>query len=606
MMNGRQRLLAMVLLVCRAGLASTQQNDYTKLPTHRNCIPQDPLNCGFTDILFACMNPSSPHPNCRKNGVASESGKAVSFVEPGMALIGNAGRGSTVTLECYASTPAIVSVCRPRMPFNIQKSGALNVDCSPTFFGGTRSLQLKYIADGNTVQLLSRGWLGWYEMKNLAVDLVDGKARVCVGSVGGIVNWTITHLQMDFESQLQEERQESLKRLRQEQERQNQEQKRTADSLERQRSEWNETIRSKSEEMVRERFLVLIAILCLATYLLYLRNPLFTAEQAQDHTNDEMMPLREEPSLSAAPPLVGPRFPGGHHFQGSNFKREYEQCKPPEHQHEVLRAVTEIVYSYCDRQTIADGTRDDFLRRLKAEWGKTNEAKDVLNGPVKISCLLVWTSEEKLDGRIEFCSIFCEVLREDYAASAEQAAVLARGINSNLCVPENARDSSVFRSALMRQPFPKGPAAGGSDGSSEIAVCWRGGGFSDQCRSFFTASKQYRAPMFLATSFNKEKARGFLTAAWANGFSGSKDALVLWKIKLDPQERCHHVNLIQNKDAHVEDECEFLFVPYSVFKVESVTWSPTPQDHTTPHRVTLAAAVDNTACPEDLPLAPWC
>jgi hypothetical protein len=304
--------------------------------------------------------------------------------------------------------------------------------------------------------------------------------------------------------------------------------------------------------------------------------------------------------------LISPPFPGGRHLQGSNFKREYEQCKPPEHQYEVLRAVTEIVYSYCDRQKIADGTRDDFLRRLNAEWGKTKKAKDVLNVPVKISCLLVWTSQEKLDGHIEFCSIFCEVLREDYAFSVEQAAVLARGVNGNLCVPENARGSSVFRSALMRQPFPKGPAGGGSNGSSEVAVCWRGGGFSDQYRSFFTANKQYRAPMFLATSFKKEKAQQFLTMAWAIGFSGPKDALVLWKIKLDPQERCHHVNLIQNKDTHVEGECEFLFVPYSVFTVESVTWSPTPQEHSTPHRVTLAAAVDNTAFPEDLPLAPWC
>jgi hypothetical protein len=66
------------------------------------------------------------------------------------------------------------------------------------------------------------------------------------------------------------------------------------------------------------------------------------------------------------------------------------------------------------------------------------------------------------------------------------------------------------------------------------------------------------------------------------------------------------VDLVQDKDTHVEGECEFLFVPYSAFTVESVTWSVTPQDHSTPHRVTLAAAVDNTACPEDAPLAPWC
>jgi hypothetical protein len=272
----------------------------------------------------------------------------------------------------------------------------------------------------------------------------------------------------------------------------------------------------------------------------------------------------------------------------------------------VLKAVTEIVFGYCDLHKIADGARDDFLRRLRAEWGKAKEAKEVLNIAVKLSCLLVWTSQTKLDDRIEFCSIFCEVLREDYAFSAKQAAVLARGVNGNLCVPESARCSSSFHSALMQQSFPKGPSGSGNDRSSEVAVCWRGGGFSEQYRSFFTTDKKYRAPMFLATSFKKEKAQDFIGIACFTGFSGPKDALVLWKIKLDPQARCHHVNLVQDKDTHVEGECEFLFVPYSVFTVESVTWSSTPQDHTTPHRVTLAAAVDNTAYPEDTPLAPWC
>jgi hypothetical protein len=105
----------------------------------------------------------------------------------------------------------------------------------------------------------------------------------------------------------------------------------------------------------------------------------------------------------------------------------------------VLKAVTKIVFGYCYLHKIADGARDDLLCRLFAEWGKAKEAKGVLNVAVKTSCLLVWTSAEKLDGRVEFCSIFCEVLREDYAFSAEKAAVLAQGVNCNMCVPESAR-----------------------------------------------------------------------------------------------------------------------------------------------------------------------
>jgi hypothetical protein len=88
---------------------------------------------------------------------------------------------------------------------------------------------------------------------------------------------------------------------------------------------------------------------------------------------------------------------------------------------------------------------------------------------------------------------------------------------------------------------------------------------------FFITGKKYRVPMFLATSFRKQKAQDFIDGS-------SADALVLWKVKLHPHDRCHHVNLVRDTETHVEGECEFLFVPYSAFTVESVTCSRNPQD----------------------------
>ena len=80
----------------------------------------------------------------------------------------------------------------------------------------------------------------------------------------------------------------------------------------------------------------------------------------------------------------------------------------------------------------------------------------------------------------------------------------------------------------MAQPFPKGPVGDGDELSTEVAVCWRGGGFSDQlAKDFFIPGKCYRAPMFLATSFRKEKAEGFVAMTAAHAFAGPKDALVL-------------------------------------------------------------------------------
>ena len=54
----------------------------------------------------------------------------------------------------------------------------------------------------------------------------------------------------------------------------------------------------------------------------------------------------------------------------------------------------------------------------------------------------------------------------------------------------------------------------------------------------------------------------------------------------------------------VLDEMEYLFAPFSAFKVTAVEWSDRPDDRT-PHRITLEAYTDNRDAPEDLPLAPW-
>ena len=38
-------------------------------------------------------------------------------------------------------------------------------------------------------------------------------------------------------------------------------------------------------------------------------------------------------------------------------------------------------------------------------------------------------------------------------------------------------------------------------------VCYRGGGFDDQYRSFFIKGRKYRQPGFVATSFSRDVAR---------------------------------------------------------------------------------------------------
>ena len=52
----------------------------------------------------------------------------------------------------------------------------------------------------------------------------------------------------------------------------------------------------------------------------------------------------------------------------------------------------------------------------------------------------------------------------------------------------------------------------------------------------------------------------------------------------------------------LEGENEYLFAPYSVFKLISIKWSEELSDA---HEFTIRAARDNQEEDEDLPLTPW-
>ena len=115
----------------------------------------------------------------------------------------------------------------------------------------------------------------------------------------------------------------------------------------------------------------------------------------------------------------------------------------------------------------------------------------------------------------------------------------------------------------------------------------------------------YRVPGFLATSFQKDKANVFvLRAVMHQHLPG-----VMWVVHLDPKGatdykyRCLHVNYVDN--SNVKGEEEFLFAPYSAFKVISVSWSPEPENPWKPHVIHVEAILDNWKISEEVETAPW-
>jgi len=238
--------------------------------------------------------------------------------------------------------------------------------------------------------------------------------------------------------------------------------------------------------------------------------------------------------------------------------------------------------------------------------------------PVRATAELLWTSDSKFRGvgddhNKEFCSLLNAAIRDDHALLAHSTASLTRGLNA-LCL--EGRKAAALR-------FPPGPLRANTaqyrrDGPA--GETYRGGGFDDAHRDFFEVGKVYRAPGFLATSFQESKAMEFANKAmleipWANEWGNQS---VLWVIHVDPAgeqdvtKRCKHVNFVTH--SLVGGEAEYLFTAYSIFTVRSVTWGAGGALH----RIELDAASDNRAeaegeagrwatpaGSEGLPLAPW-
>jgi hypothetical protein len=159
--------------------------------------------------------------------------------------------------------------------------------------------------------------------------------------------------------------------------------------------------------------------------------------------------------------------------------------------------------------------------------GIRREALRNMGDPINEMMQRMWTSALQLRGR-EFCFILNHAVRADKAELADAMAGLARGINK-LCV-----------SVPPRPPFPPDN------------LCFRGGGFDEQYRSFFVKGREFRQPAYFATSFSRAVADAFIARAVA----ASK---VRWLVRIDDVRKCAHVNLVRK--TNVPGEEEYLFAP---------------------------------------------
>lgn len=218
-------------------------------------------------------------------------------------------------------------------------------------------------------------------------------------------------------------------------------------------------------------------------------------------------------------------------FSKCNFKPVYERTLVPSGPLVLGAALKDMLVVFCkvmDIPWVPTGQR--YFEELQDE--AMQNASELANKDlIPDAAQRMWTSAKTLADH-EFCSVVNYASRADTPAFVEPLAIFSRAINQQ-CVTRRGAGPGIH-----------------PDGD----VCFRGGGFDDAHRSFFVAGKKFRQPAYLATSFDVEVANYFIRRS-------GMPSKVRWTIRIDPDRKCLHVNLITKTVPGLPDEKEYLFAP---------------------------------------------
>ena len=274
--------------------------------------------------------------------------------------------------------------------------------------------------------------------------------------------------------------------------------------------------------------------------------------------------------MSSVSPSIAP-VPGAgdRTFHASNFKSMHTvvDCVPNEDAlFLVVRDVMQTFATAADEVAVCRYVRD--LKGSVARTGATT---------LSTQCAAIWTSPLELVG-LTFYGTIQHVLRED-----REGRLL--------------RDVVAFVKTLNQTLVCRGPDLNDLQFPDRL---FRGSWLPFDEVQKFKVAVDYRVPMLLATSEQSTISTGLLS-------SFPKDTTTHWPVlfvfHIDQELKCTQANLLEAFTT-VKAEREWLFVPYSTFKVrtEAVISNPTLNN---PVLIEIDVFPDNKAADEQLPLFWW-
>lgn len=237
----------------------------------------------------------------------------------------------------------------------------------------------------------------------------------------------------------------------------------------------------------------------------------------------------------------------------------------------LVKEVMRLAYPLQTHSWATDAELNEYVARLQQDVTQHVPAART----IPELCAAVWTSAEDLQEQT-FYGTVQQLLRGD-SQNIRKVVEYTRKLNHFLV----KRDSY-----LEEMEFP--------------LVVYRASWLPTTEVDKFKVGKEYRVPMFLASSDDKRIPLRFLSLFQK---PTATHVPVLFEISIDPADKCCQVNLLEAFTT-CKNEREWLFAPYSTFRVDEHPPHPTPKIDS-PVIIKIHAFPDNKCREENLALFPW-